>query len=59
MSATAKEILFLEWLKHHGAVLDKLDWPAVDPATGSRGAIALETIEVRFDSSGPDDVMWK
>ena len=45
-AATEKELIFLDWLNRHGAVLDKLEWPAVDPATGSRGAIAKENIEV-------------
>jgi hypothetical protein len=46
--ASTKELAFLDWLRRHGAVLDKLEWPAVDPATGSRGAIALTDIEVPF-----------
>lgn len=45
-AATEKELVFIDWLKRHGAVLDKLEWPAVDPATGSRGAITRENIEV-------------
>lgn len=41
-----KELSFLNWLKSNGAMLDKLVWPAVDPATGSRGAITTQNIEV-------------
>jgi hypothetical protein len=41
-----KERRFLAWLAEHGAVLDKLNWPAVDPATGSRGAMAVVDINV-------------
>lgn len=45
---TEKELAFLQWLRNNGAEIDKLAWPAVDPATGSRGAMALENIEVKL-----------
>lgn len=45
-AASEKELVFLEWLTKHGAVLNKLRWPAVDQSTGSRGAIAVDNIEV-------------
>ena len=62
MTTSQPELLFIEWLQSHGAVIDSLDWPSVDNVwrdtflphslmyrlqeTGSRGAIAKRDFAV-------------
>lgn len=43
-AVSSKDIRFLSWLKQHGAMFPKVDWPRSDTDSGIRGAIALDNI---------------